>query len=147
MLAGQSLALPLSDADAAYARGDYASAYSMLLPLAEQGSVHAQERIAEMYDKGLGVPRNTAKAKEWYQRAALQAARDAELQMEASQGLASQTVPAPTTMPTGPVIGRTTNTTPLAYPSNAAPAYTAPPPRVIFVPVGPRKYHHHGYRH
>src|SRR4249919_3132267 len=38
-----------SSAEAAYARGDYATAFKIWLPLAEQGSAQAQLNVARMY--------------------------------------------------------------------------------------------------
>ena len=39
----------------AYERGDFASAYSEWLPMAEQGDAVAQFRLGVMYMNGLGV--------------------------------------------------------------------------------------------
>jgi TPR repeat protein len=47
-----AFALPLPDAEEAYARGDYATAFKLWLPLAEQGSPLAQRNIARMYERG-----------------------------------------------------------------------------------------------
>src|SRR5258707_484050 len=44
-----ALAVPQPDAEAAYARADYAMAFKLWLPLAEQGSAQAQQNIARMY--------------------------------------------------------------------------------------------------
>lgn len=41
-----------------------------LLPAAEWGNVKAQVRLGEIYDLGLGVPRNSALAIKWYEKAA-----------------------------------------------------------------------------
>jgi TPR repeat protein len=149
---GNALAVPQPDAEAAYAQGDYGTAYRLFLPLAEQGSVQAQERIAEMYDKGLGVPQDPAKAKEWYRRSAEQAAKDAELKMEASQGMAapSQSVPPQV------IYGTASNTTcgvvpltpmprsvPTVVPAAWPPAQ-ARPVQPFYVPVpAPSHYHPH----
>jgi hypothetical protein len=43
-----------------------------LLPAAEWGNVKAQVRLGEIYDSGLGVPRNAALAVKWYEKAAAQ---------------------------------------------------------------------------
>jgi TPR repeat protein len=69
---GGAFALPQPDAEAAYARGDYATAYSLWLPLAEQGSPRAQLNIARLYERGEGVAQNKAAAAEWYRKAAAQ---------------------------------------------------------------------------
>jgi TPR repeat protein len=57
-------------ADRAYQRGDYDAAARKLQPLAEGGEVRAQYDLALLYDKGLGVPQDDAKALYWYKRAA-----------------------------------------------------------------------------
>jgi hypothetical protein len=154
-LAGQALAVPQPDAESAYAQGDYVTAYRLLLPLAEQGSVRAQEQIAEMYEKGMGVPQDADKARQWYRRAAEQSAKDAELKMEASQGMAAAypTVAAPMVAPV--ILGgsRGSGVVPLTpmprtTPIIAPAAWPPPPPaaRPFFVPA-PSHYHHHGHRH
>jgi len=56
----------------AFSRGDYATALREWLPLAQQGDARAQGNLGGMYDLGLGVPRNSAEAVKWYQRAAEQ---------------------------------------------------------------------------
>jgi hypothetical protein len=43
-----------------------------LLKRAEQGDAEAQDQLGVMYDKGEGVPKDAAKAVEWYQKAAAQ---------------------------------------------------------------------------
>lgn len=56
----------------AHDRGDFARAFQLWLPLAQQGQVTAQINIGVMYDYGKGVPQNYASAAEWYRAAALQ---------------------------------------------------------------------------
>ena len=55
--------------------GDYPLAFSTLKPLAEDDSYSfsgtAQLAIAEMYEKGQGVPKNKRLALEWYRRCAV----------------------------------------------------------------------------
>ena len=58
------------DADAAYARGDYATALQLNLPLANAGDAVAQFNIGLMYDKGNGVPQDYAEAAKWFRKAA-----------------------------------------------------------------------------
>ena len=65
-----AVADPLEDAVAAYQRGDYATAYQLIRPLAEQGNAVAQERLGEMYTDGKGVPQNYGEAAKWYRLAA-----------------------------------------------------------------------------
>jgi TPR repeat protein len=43
---------PLEDGQAAYNRGDYATALKLLRPLAEQGNATAQNNLGWMYDQG-----------------------------------------------------------------------------------------------
>ena len=69
-LTGPAFAVPQPDAEAAYARGDYATAFKLWLPLAEQGSARAQFNIARMYERGEWVAQDQAVAAEWYRRAA-----------------------------------------------------------------------------
>jgi TPR repeat protein len=69
-LAAPALADPFDDAVAAYDGGDYATAYRLLLPLADQGFVKAQVNLGLMYAYGRGVPQNDAEAAKWFQKAA-----------------------------------------------------------------------------
>ncbi len=59
----------LDKALAAYESGDYATALKVLRPLAEQGQPDAQFRLGTMYDNGLGLPRDAARAEYWYNKA------------------------------------------------------------------------------
>ena len=61
---------PSDDVDAAYARGDYATALQLNLPLANAGNVVAQFNLGLMYDKGNGVPQDYAEAARWFRKAA-----------------------------------------------------------------------------
>lgn len=63
---------PLEDADAAYARGDYAAALQFYRPLAEDGNYPAQFVLGTMYATGRGVPQNYVEAANWYRKAAEQ---------------------------------------------------------------------------
>ena len=60
------------DGVAAYKRGDYATAFREIRPLAEQGDAVAQGMIGWHYEQGLGVPVNDAEAVKWYRKAAEQ---------------------------------------------------------------------------
>ena len=60
MLSDVALAVPNGDAEQAYARGDYATAFKIWFPLAEQGSVQAQRNIARMYERGEWVAQDSA---------------------------------------------------------------------------------------
>ncbi len=68
----------LDEADAAYKRGDYATAIREFRPLAERGNAAAQNNLGFMYDKGLGVPQDYAKAVKWYRKAAEQGFAEAQ---------------------------------------------------------------------
>lgn len=54
----------------AYQRGHYLTAFKLALPKAKLGDPASQTLIAEMYDKGYGVPKNLAESTAWYALAA-----------------------------------------------------------------------------
>lgn len=56
----------------AFSTGDYSSAMEYWRPLAEKGSVDAQNNLGYLYANGLGVPQDYAQAREWYQQSAAQ---------------------------------------------------------------------------
>ena len=57
---------------AAFTRGDYTKASSILIPLAERGDPVAQAYLGFMFETGRGVPQNFSEAAMWYRRAAEQ---------------------------------------------------------------------------
>lgn len=59
-----------ADIDAAYARGDYATALQLILPLANEGDAVAQFNLGQMYDNGTGVPQDHTEAARWSRKAA-----------------------------------------------------------------------------
>ncbi len=61
---------PLEEGNAAYVRGDFATAERLLRPLAEQGNATAQFDLGGMYNRGQGVPQDYAQALTWYRKAA-----------------------------------------------------------------------------
>lgn len=69
-VAGTAAAGPFEDNTAAYNEGNYATAYRLLRPLADQGNASAQARIGQMYREGSGVPRDYAEALKWFRKAA-----------------------------------------------------------------------------
>ena len=156
---GPALAVPQPDAEAAYARGDYATAFKLWLPLAEQGSARAQTNIARMYERGEWVAQDQAMADEWYRRAAEQGARDAAMptpqidrvatavQAVPTQAVPTQAVQGPPTQQVSPPMQ--TTYTPLATPPpTAASAYRAPASYSPPYRSAPVHHHHHGgYRH
>ena len=58
--------------EAAYKRGDYATALRELRPLAEQGVAEAQFNLGVMYANGHSVPQDYAEAVKWFRKAAEQ---------------------------------------------------------------------------
>ncbi len=54
---------------AAYQRGDYATALREFRTLAEQGMADGQTSLGFMYERGLGVPQDYAKALGWSRKA------------------------------------------------------------------------------
>ncbi len=58
------------EGEAAYQRGDYATAIREWRPLAKQGVADAQYNLGVMYGEGLGVPQDYAKAVGWWRKAA-----------------------------------------------------------------------------
>jgi uncharacterized protein len=72
VLTGGAAAGPLEEGDAAYERGDYATAVRLWRPLAEQGNPEAQFVLGQMYNTGRGVSQDHAEAVKWYRRAAEQ---------------------------------------------------------------------------
>src|SRR5450759_1500494 len=59
---------PFEDADAAYGRGDYATALRIRRTLAYQGDPVAQNYLGIMYERGHGVPQDYAEALNWYRK-------------------------------------------------------------------------------
>src|SRR5271163_4547598 len=53
---------PLEDADAAFQRRDYATAYAVLRPLADYGAAAAQQTLGFMYANGQGVAQDYVEA-------------------------------------------------------------------------------------
>jgi TPR repeat protein len=69
-LPATALASELEQAEAAYWRGDYEKALSLLRSLAEQGDPHAEYYFGFMFERGAGVPQNYEEAAKWYRRVA-----------------------------------------------------------------------------
>lgn len=49
---------------------DYKKAFALFKQAAEKGHINAQMKIGLMYEQGLGVPKNSGAALEWYKKAA-----------------------------------------------------------------------------
>jgi TPR repeat protein len=76
---GNAWAGPLEVGEAAFLRGDYATALRLWLPLAQRGIVAAQNNVATVYESGgRGVPRDEVEAARWFHRAAEQGSADAQ---------------------------------------------------------------------
>lgn len=63
---------PQGQADAAYARGDHATALRLFRTLAQAGDPIAQFNMGVMLDFGQGTAPDAAQAAQWYRRAAVQ---------------------------------------------------------------------------
>ncbi len=71
----------LADANADYARGDYARALAEFAAAADTGDPQAQYRLGYMHELGQGVPVDPAAAMGWYQKAAARNYAAAESQI------------------------------------------------------------------
>jgi len=146
------------EAEEAYARGDYATAFKIWLPLAEQGSPYAAQNIARMYERGEWVAEDKAMADEWYRRAAALQAYDASMASTGQTANAPYQVqatasgqPVGTGVVTQPVVtqivARPVVTRRVVY---AVPVYYPPRPVYVPTPSPPRPsppHHHHSRRH
>ena len=62
----------LQEAESAFKSENYPKALALLRPLAERGNPRAQNGLAIMYARGMGVSRNLDQAFKWHQQSALQ---------------------------------------------------------------------------
>lgn len=62
----------------AFQRGNYLTAFTLALPLAQDGDAAAQTLIAELYQNGLGISKDTKQAAIWYGIAAQSGNREAQ---------------------------------------------------------------------
>jgi len=67
--------------DAAYSKGDYATALRLYRQLADQGNVSAQYVIGTMYFDGRGVPQVYATAALWFRKAAERGSTAAQMDL------------------------------------------------------------------
>ena len=74
-----AVAGPQEDADAAYDRGDYATALHLWRPLAEQGDAIAQFNLGIVYANGQGVPQDYVQAHMRFDLSAAQCDLDAAI--------------------------------------------------------------------
>jgi TPR repeat protein len=79
--AALALADPLGDGLVAYATGDYATAWRVLRPWAEQGNPDALTAVGVMYVKGQGVDRDYTQALDLFNRAISAGSEDAEAEL------------------------------------------------------------------
>ena len=63
---GVAWAGPREEAAAAYRRGDYATAFQLWRPLAEQGDGETQMALGFLYHEGEGVPKDFVRAYMWF---------------------------------------------------------------------------------
>lgn len=63
---------PLEDGMKAYERKNFAKAFPLLLPQAEQGNAKAQYAVGRMYEDGYGVAQDYTEAAKWYRMSAEQ---------------------------------------------------------------------------
>jgi TPR repeat protein len=75
-LIGVAAAGPLEDGQAAYQRGDFATALQIFRPLAEQGNAAAQRMLGAAFASGQGVPQDYVSAHMWLNLAATSRATD-----------------------------------------------------------------------
>lgn len=71
---------PADEAFGAFQRGLYLTARNLARPRAEAGDSAAQMLLAEIYARGLGVPRDNDEASKWYRLAAEKDIPEAQLQ-------------------------------------------------------------------
>jgi TPR repeat protein len=63
-------AAPINDAQTAYDNGDYATAFKLYKPLAEQGNARARRMLASLYGFGGGTHMSVSESIKWYRSAA-----------------------------------------------------------------------------
>lgn len=77
-LAGRATADPMQDGLTASQRGDFAVAYCLWRPLADQGDAEAQYHLAWLYANGQGLRQDPRSAADWWHKAAQQGHIDAQ---------------------------------------------------------------------
>lgn len=82
LAAADGLAGPWEDGMAAYNRGDYVPAMSLVRPLANAGNAKAQALLGVMYRRGQGVARSSARAFMWFSMAAARGDRNAKAELK-----------------------------------------------------------------
>jgi uncharacterized protein len=79
--AGVAEAQTPADAQAAYNKGDFATALAILQPLAARGSATAEVDLGAMYHDGQGVKQDDTQAVFWFRKAADQGDADGEYRL------------------------------------------------------------------
>ena len=69
------------EADNAYKRGDYTTAFHWFSLLAEKGNARAQCAIGIMYEYGFGVAKDEQQAASWFRKAAEQSDSNSQLNL------------------------------------------------------------------
>jgi uncharacterized protein len=77
----QASAAQIEPARAAFDKEDYAAAYRLYKPVAEQGTAEAQFRVGLMHKFGWGTERDHSIAARWFQAAAEQSHADAQAEL------------------------------------------------------------------
>ncbi|GLQ90238.1 tetratricopeptide repeat protein [Dyella flagellata] len=78
---GDACAADFMEGVYALGRHDYAAAFAVFMPLAQNGDTSAQLKLGTMYQYGYGVPVDNHSAFEWYQKAAMQGDPDGEVDL------------------------------------------------------------------
>ena len=76
-----------NQAIAAVQKGDYATAFKILEPLAKKGDATAQHNLAVLYQDGLGTTADAKQALHWYEKAAAQGNKQAAYTLQQLEAL------------------------------------------------------------
>lgn len=71
-------ALAWAHSEGTATRHDFSTALREIIPLAERGNAAAQDFLGNVYNGGLGIPRNYVEAVKWYRRSATQGFAEAQ---------------------------------------------------------------------
>ena len=70
--ATQPVSTGQDQASRSYEQGDFSAAFLEIQPAAEAGNPDAQHNLGVLYDRGLGVGKNSREALKWFRKAAIQ---------------------------------------------------------------------------
>ena len=76
-----------NQAIAAVQKGDYATAFKILEPLAKKGDATAQHNLAVLYQDGLGTTADAKQALHWYEKSAAQGNKQAAYTLQQLEAL------------------------------------------------------------